>query len=50
MDMMMNILAAGMEIPEEQLRQLRGRCAQEVKKTRGAVTLDDEVRYQNSED
>ena len=26
MDMMMNILAAGMEIPEEQLRELRGRA------------------------
>ena len=32
MDMMMNILAAGMDIPEEQLRALRGRCVQEVKK------------------
>lgn len=47
MDMMMNILAAGMEIPEEQLRQLRGRCVQEVKKTRGAISLDDAVAYQN---
>lgn len=50
MDMMMNILAAGMEIPEELLRQLRGRCVQEVKKTRGAISLDDAVRYQNGED
>ena len=49
MDMMMNLLAAGMEIPEEQLRDLRGRCVREVKQTRGSVTLDDAVRYQNGE-
>lgn len=49
MDMMMNLLAAGMEIPEDQLRDLRGRCVREVKQTRGSVTLDDAVRYQNGE-
>ena len=48
MDMMMNILAAGMDIPEEQLRALRGRCVQEVKKTHGMISLDDAVAYQNS--
>lgn len=47
MDMMMNILAAGMDIPEEQLRALRGRCVQEVKKTHGMISLDDAVAYQN---
>lgn len=47
MDMMMNILAAGMDIPEEQLRALRGRCIQEVKKTHGMISLDDAVTYQN---
>lgn len=47
MDMMMNILAAGMDIPEEQLRTLRGRCVQEVKKTHGMISLDDAVTYQN---
>lgn len=47
MDMMMNILAAGMDIPEEQLRTLRGRCVQEVKKTHGMISLDDAVAYQN---
>ena len=50
MDMMMNVVAAGMEIPEEQLRALRGRCVQEVKKTQGTVTLDDAVAYQNGAD
>ena len=38
---------AGMEIPDEQLKALRGRCVQNVKKTGGSVTLDDAVRYQN---
>lgn len=37
MDVMMNILAAGMESPEEQLRMLRERCVQEVKKTHGTI-------------
>lgn len=46
-DMVMNVLAAGMEVPDEQLKALRGRCVQNVKKTGGSVTLDDAVRYQN---
>ena len=45
-DMVMNVLAAGMEIPDEQLKALRGRCVQNVKKTSGSVTLDDAVHYQ----
>ena len=43
-------LAAAMEIPEEQLRELRGRCVQEVKKTHGMISLDDAVEYQNGGD
>ena len=50
MDMMMNVLAAAMEIPEEQLRELRGRCVEEVKKTPGMISLDDAVEYQNGGD
>ena len=45
-DMVMNVLAAGMEIPDEQLRALRGRCVQDVKKTSGSISLDDAVCYQ----
>ena len=44
--MVMNVLAAGMEIPDEQLKALRGRCVQNVKKTSGSISLDDAVRYQ----
>ena len=50
LDMAMNVLAAGMEIPEEQLRSLRERCVQNVKKTSGSVTLDAAVRYQRGGD
>ena len=39
-----------MEIPVEQLRDLRGRCVQEVKKTHGMISLDDVVEYQNGGD
>ncbi len=46
LDMVMNVLAAGMEIPDEQLRSLRERCVQNVKRTSGSVTLDKAVSYQ----
>ena len=46
LDMIMNVLAAGMEIDGEQLNSLRGRCVQNVKKTNGSVTLEDAVQYQ----
>ena len=47
MDMVMNVLASGMEIPDEQLRRLRGRCVQNVKKTSGSISLDAAVAFQN---
>ena len=34
LDMVMNALAAGMEIPDEQLRTLRSRCIQDMKNRR----------------
>jgi len=46
LDMVMNVLAAGMEIPEEQLQSLRGRCVKNVKRTSGSITLDSAVEYQ----
>ncbi len=48
LDMVMNVLAAGMEISDEDLRYLRGRCVQEVKKTHGSITLDGSVDYQRN--
>lgn len=46
MDMMMNVLAYGMEVSDETLRDLRGHCVQNVKKTNGSVTLDKAVEFQ----
>ena len=46
MDMMMNVLASGMEIPREQLERLRPQCVRDVKKTGGRVTLDNAVERQ----
>lgn len=45
-DMMMNVLAAGMEISDESLKSLRGKCVQNVKKTSGSITFDEAVQYQ----
>jgi len=46
LDMVMNVLAYGMEIDDDKLQSLRGRCVQNVRKTSGAITFDDAVRYQ----
>lgn len=46
LDMMMNVLAAGMEVSEGDLKQLRERCVQEVRQTGGNITFLDAVRYQ----
>ena len=48
-DMMMNVLAAAIEVEPEQLKSLRGRCVQDVKKTNGSVTLDKAAEYQKGE-
>lgn len=44
--MMMNVLAAGIEISENDLDKLRGRCIKEIKKTNGNISLKDAVDYQ----
>ena len=46
MDMMMNVLAAGLEIPEEQIERLRPQCIRNVKRTSGSVTLRDAIHSQ----
>ena len=45
-DMMMNVLAYGMEISDSTLHDLRGHCVQNVKKTNGSVTLEKAVEFQ----
>ena len=49
MSMMMNVLASEVDVSPEALERLRGRCIQEVKKTGGAVTFADAMKYQHSE-
>ena len=46
---MMNVLAAGLEIDESQLDDLRWRCVQNVKKTNGSITFKDTLREHDSE-
>ncbi len=48
-NMMMNVLASEVDVSPEALERLRGRCIQEVKKTGGAVTFVDAMKYQHSE-
>jgi len=46
MSMMMNILAAGLEISDDELRSLRGRCVQQVRKTRGKISMEEALKFQ----
>ena len=48
-NMMMNVLASEVDVSPDALERLRGRCIQEVKKTGGAVTFTDAVKYQRGE-
>ena len=50
MSMMMNLIAAGLEVEDEQLLKLRGRCVREVKKSKGKIAMEDAVEYQRSDD
>ena len=49
-DMMMNILAVGLEVEDAELESLRKRCVQEVKKMKGRITFEDAVKFQSSDD
>lgn len=44
--MMMNVLAAGIEINDDELRRLRGKCVNDVKRTNGRLSFDEAVKYQ----
>lgn len=48
--MMMNVLAAGLEIDSTQLDALRWRCVQEVKKTNGTITFKDTLEKNQGEE
>lgn len=48
--MMMHLLAATLEVTDEELQSLRGRCVSEVKKTKGKIKLEDAVQFQQGVD
>ena len=50
MSMMMNLIAAGLEIEDDQLYKLRGRCVREVKNSKGKIAFEDALDYQRSDD
>jgi len=50
MAMMMNILAVGLEVGDDDLKKLRGRCISEVKKTRGKINMEDAIKFQQGRD
>jgi hypothetical protein len=45
-DMMMNIMAAGIDLSTEDMERLRARCVREVKKTSGTISFTDALDYQ----
>ena len=45
-DLMMHVLAAGLEIPEEQIERLRPQCVRNVKRTSGSISLDSAIERQ----
>lgn len=49
MAMMMNIIASNAEIDETLLSRLRGKCITDVKKSIGAITFEDTVKFQKGE-
>ena len=44
LSMMMNVLAAGLEIDDSQIDELRWRCVQNVKKTNGSISFKETLR------
>jgi hypothetical protein len=46
---MMNILAKTADVDESTLRRLRGKCVDDVKKSFGAVTFEDVVKFQKGD-
>ena len=47
---MENILAAGLEMRDDELKKLRARCIAEVKRTNGRLSFEDNLRFQQGED
>lgn len=48
--MMMHMVAAMVEMTDEELHRLRGRCVAEVKKTKGKISMDEAVKFQQGDE
>lgn len=46
-DMMMNVLAVGMEVPPEDLEKLRAQCVRDVKETNGSISYKEAQKRQS---
>ena len=47
LDMMMNVLAAGLSLRTDTLHDLRDKCVREVSRTNGQIYFKDAVEFQN---
>lgn len=47
MDMMMNVLAVQMNVPDEDLKKLRAQCVRDVKATNGSISYKDAQERQS---
>ncbi len=47
LSMMMNVIAAGMEVNANDLDRLRGQCVRDVKKSNGSISFKSAVEFQN---
>ncbi|WP_317854263.1 hypothetical protein [Chakrabartyella piscis] len=49
MNIMMNLLAASINVDEADIKKIRERCMQEVKKTYGKIKFEDAIAYQRGD-
>ncbi|WP_409968514.1 hypothetical protein RFF05_00560 [Bengtsoniella intestinalis] len=49
-NMMMHLLSTTLDITPDELHSLRGRCIREVKQTRGNITVDHAIAFQQGTD
>ncbi len=45
--MMMNLLAYELDMSDEDIKKLRGKCVEDVKKNRSRISFEDAVHFQN---
>ncbi len=48
--MLMNLIAYELDMSDEDIKKLRGKCVRDVKQNRGRISFEDAVHYQNGID